>query len=626
MEDKIAIPYNDVFFYGVTLRSRDTTDVRGDIFSNIFMKYLRTLQPVSNRLYRSSGKDKYEYNYLFVPSKPLVWRVIKNRRIIEDIEYLSDGKFCLNYYDDNGKDSKRVIYSNQNKWLKTNYYNTLYGFDLLYTIVPKELNGETVIMQYITGEAYPVTLRCCPLPTCDEILIRVLERVPEPEVVALTNYGLMYFACEETYNIYKQVLAEEEKKYVDAHTPVVFNTQEDIEGGFCFNVDSFDSTKTVNSILDLSGVEELTEEGFDIPLLREIPDTSEDFYVEDMPEVVEDYSIDKEISDAIRIISEETNISIDADFVLSIVSQGDSLSEAEASEQDSELFTDEIALVDKEDGVVSLDDKAEGEMIFDEPDVILINDDVDDKISDALTDSVTEEDMVNISDDSDEINLLTMDDDAIDDYVSTLIDSILQDAHSTASAYMIDKEEVFTQTDREATAEIANVMIADSDTYIHNNVADITLESNGAIYYYFGESYSNKRNGRGRTLMSDGKTAYEGQYSNDMRHGVGSFYYRDGGLCYWGDWQENLRNGFGLGISSETGVAHIGHWNQNKPEGVGVRFDKDGNFMYLDSASHRTNGGIRVTGFTDSSMFVEVWDEKTLKIIKKEISIEDLLK
>ena len=123
--------------------------------------------------------------------------------------------------------------------------------------------------------------------------------------------------------------------------------------------------------------------------------------------------------------------------------------------------------------------------------------------------------------------------------------------------------------------------------------------------------------------MENSLTAYEGDYLCDMRHGKGSFYYRSGDLCYYGDWAKNMRQGFGLGISSDTGIAHVGKWDSNKPCGVGARFDLNGNFLYLDSHSERVNGGIRVTGFTENSILIEYWDEKSLKTIKKEIFIHE---
>jgi len=624
--NEITIPYNDVFFYGLSMRSRDIADIRGDIFSNILMKYLSSLKPVTNRLYRTADDDRYEYSYSFVPTKPISWRVIKNRRIIEDVENLSDGKYCLSYYDDNGKDVKRVIFSNQHKWLKTNYYNSLYGAELLCSLVPKELNGQTVILQYVTGEAYPVTLHCCPVSANSEVMQSVLSRVPEPEVTALTNYGLLYFACEETLKLYTQVLSEEEKKYAEAHKPPVYNTEEDVAGGFCFDADSFDTTKSSDSIFDLRTVDELTENGF----LDEFVDTDDSSEVAgDIAvlhsetqldtDVDEEFSVDKQIAEAIRYISQATNINIDEKLVLidDTVTQSESQTETVDVNTEEDVETEPETDVNNSFIVDVVDD-------IDDPDDIMDSAEDVEVLDDIVSNEISENEVkvIDVSDKYDAgIELLSMDDEAIDDYVSNLIDSIMMDAHTTAAEYLLDKRDEFVVENLNAETHIV-----DSD-FISDNVADTIVESNGAKYFYYGElNENNQRHGRGKTLMADGKTAYEGDYSNDMRDGVGSFYFKDGNLCYWGDWKHNSRNGFGVGVSSETGITHIGHWENNKPTGIGVRFDKAGKFMYVDSACQNTNGGIRVTGFTENSVFVEVWDEKSLKVIKKEISVEDLLK
>lgn len=640
MADNIKIPYNDVFFYGLSMKSRDVSDVRGDIYSNILMKYLTSLKPVTNRLYRSADNAKYEYSYSFVPTKPISWRVIKNRRVVEDIEQLSDGKYCLNYYDDNGKDVKRVIFNNHHKWVKTNYYNSVYGKSLVCSVVPKEVDGETVILQYVSGDLYPVTLYCCPLASNAEVMQSVIDRVPEPEVLALTNYGLMYFACEETLKIYKQVLEEEELIYAEAHKPQVFNTEEDVAGGFCFDASNFDSTKNSESLFDLQSADELTDDGFasefleddEIVVIDDVKAAETDeadeidtiHAIDEVLEVTDDstsvddvtigvevnsdtefvepvYSVEKEISEAIRIITETTNLDIDEDFIF-----------ADTKVEESKVITEE-PVVDSVPEVIV--DESEGiELIED----ILLN-------RPPVVESSAE--VYNVNEPADALELLSMDDSAIDDYVSTLIDSILMEAQTTATEFMLDRAEEFTEVTDEVSESVAVPELIISNDYISENEPDAVIESNGNEYFYYGDvDDNNKRFGRGRTLMADGKTAYEGEYLDDMRSGVGSFYYKDGSLCYWGNWNENQRNGFGVGISSETGVSHIGTWQNNKPVGIGVRFDRNGNFMYLDSASHKTNGGIRVTGFTENSLIVEFWDENSLKVIKKEISVEDLMK
>lgn len=631
MADKIAIPYNDVFFYGISLRSRDASDVKSDIFANIMMKYLMSLKPVSNKLYRVTDNAKYEYSYTFAPSKPLSWRVIKNRRVVEDIERLTEGKYCLNYYDDHGNDVKRIIFNSHNRWIKTNYYNTIYGENLLCSLVPKEKNGETVILQYNTGDTYPVTLLCCSVASCAQVLHNVLARVPEPEVMALTNYGLLYFACDETRNIYEQILKEEEEKYAEANKPAVYNTEEDVASGFCFQVESFDSTKNSDSFFDFSMADELTEDGFSALQAEnndvQMNDDQNELLHEETDDEIEQqksdvdtsespvdsaYSIDEQIAAAIKLISETANINIDENLIFS----------NESTEMNESLVEPEKEVDLAQEIYDSIEIKVEPEHV-EVPDDLIIP--AEDEV--LVFDDKPAADSVKPSDEYDTADLLSMDDDAIDDYVSTLIDSLLLDAHSAAADYLIAKDEVFVYTDAESSTSDDICNSNSSRSLVEENIPDLTVDSNGQTYFYYGETDENgKRFGRGKTLMSDGNTAYEGEYLEDARHGKGAFYYKDGSLCYWGDWRKNLRHGFGLGISSETGVVHIGNWNGNKPESVGVRFDRNGNFMYIDSACERTNGGIRITDFTSDTFTVEIWDENTLKVIKKVISVDDLLK
>ncbi len=650
MTDNIKIPFNDVFFYGVSLKSRDINDIRADIFSNILMRYLRTLKPVSSKLYRTAENSKYEYSYSFVPSKPLYWRVIKNRRVIEEIEQLSDGKYCLNLYDEQGRDTKRVLFSRQHKWQKTNYYNSLSGNTVLCSIVPKEKNGETVILQYFTGETYPVTLYCCPAASCSEVLQSVLERVPEPEAAALTNYGLLYFAQEETFNIFKQVLKEEEERYAQLHKPEIFTTEEDVASGFCFDVSNFDSTKANGSMFDLSEAEELSEDGFDFSAdVQEVASkdygtNQEDNDVSDAFEGAEvaqmkisddtdTYSLEADITDAIRIISDATDIRIDERAIFEQTSREASASDcfAETAVTPSSDSTEGEALTSENDvttGISSENEDCNGTatetfvMLSDIPSTC--------KISEEEVHGSEETEVVepqpNVHSSNEEFDLLAMNDEDIDDYVQTLIDSLLLDA-KTVAEYKDSADDAFAAGIGELDINTAQSTSKPSESLVSESEPDSVISSNGADYFYYGDTDSQgRRCGRGKTLMSDGKTAYEGEYNEDMRHGIGSFYYKDGSLCYWGSWESNLRKGFGVGVSSETGTVHIGSWNRNKPVGIGIRFDKDGNFMYVDSASHKTNGGIRVTGFSEKSLFIEYWDENTLRTVKKEIFLDDLIK
>ncbi len=626
MSDIIRIPFNDVFFYGVSLRSREDSSPQSDVFSNIIMRYLRTLEPVTNRLYRTADGNRYEYSYSFVPTRPISWRVIKNKRVIEDIEQLSDGKYCLSYYDDQGNDVKRAIFGKDHKWLKTNYYNSIYGNTLLCSVLPKELNGETVILQYLTGATYPVTHFCCRKASCKEVQDKVFARSPLPEISALTNYGLLYFATEETLKIYNQVLEEEEAKYAEEHKPPVYTTDEDIASGFCFSEESFDSGVSVFSLDEAS---ELTEDD----LLSDNASATDDISCsddviseevtaeEDIPSVISSeeekpFNIEEDISAVLELIKNTTNVEIDSSAIFE-------KSEDNTSEEELQKIFEEAEIVSEPEEPESLSD----EIINDaSPDLISteITDDSDSEVKDFVielnsTETEYDEDILNNQD----VNLLSMEDEEIDDYVKTLIDSLLTTAKTASGEYLNTSDEGFETQEETDITEVPQITAQESAPL---DEADGVIESGNETYYYFGDyTKENGRNGRGRTLMSDGKTAYEGDYRNDMRHGVGAFYYRSGDLCYFGNWSENKRSGFGMGFNSDTGISHTGNWSENKPNGVGVRFDKFGNFLYLDSHSERVNGGIRVIGFTEKSLKIEYWDEKTLSMIRKEIFIDDLV-
>lgn len=99
-------------------------------------------------------------------------------------------------------------------------------------------------------------------------------------------------------------------------------------------------------------------------------------------------------------------------------------------------------------------------------------------------------------------------------------------------------------------------------------------------YLYFGKVINGLRQGRGRTQMSNGNTAYEGNYVDGKRDGFGVYYYKSGKLCYAGNWKENLRDGTGVAFSSRDGSIFVGRWKNNIPTGPGAAFDADGNLIY----------------------------------------------
>ncbi|NLJ32096.1 MAG: hypothetical protein GX424_10935 [Clostridiales bacterium] len=99
-------------------------------------------------------------------------------------------------------------------------------------------------------------------------------------------------------------------------------------------------------------------------------------------------------------------------------------------------------------------------------------------------------------------------------------------------------------------------------------------------YLYFGKVIDGLRQGRGRTQMQSGCTAYEGGYLDDRRSGFGVYYYKSGRLCYAGNWKRNQRDGLGVAFRSADDSIFVGKWKNNIPTGQGTAFDADGNLLY----------------------------------------------
>ena len=99
-------------------------------------------------------------------------------------------------------------------------------------------------------------------------------------------------------------------------------------------------------------------------------------------------------------------------------------------------------------------------------------------------------------------------------------------------------------------------------------------------YLYFGDIVQGLREGRGRTQMANGCTAYEGSYRQDKRDGFGAYYYKSGKPCYIGNWQQNKRQGLGIAFSARDGSLFVGNWENNIPTGRGTAFDENGQVLY----------------------------------------------
>ncbi len=129
------------------------------------------------------------------------------------------------------------------------------------------------------------------------------------------------------------------------------------------------------------------------------------------------------------------------------------------------------------------------------------------------------------------------------------------------------------------------------------------IEAGGRQYYYFGDLDGTKRSGRGRTVMKNGDTAYEGQYLDDKRHGFGVYYYKSGKLCYTGGWNSNQRQGLGIAFSAGDGSVLAGKWQNDQLTGVAASFDSKGKMLYTGNLDNGKKHGAGITYNDDDKTF-----------------------
>lgn len=152
-------------------------------------------------------------------------------------------------------------------------------------------------------------------------------------------------------------------------------------------------------------------------------------------------------------------------------------------------------------------------------------------------------------------------------------------------------------------------------TYETSSVKNISASKRIVVseeesYLYFGRLMDGLRQGRGRTELENGYTAYDGHYKDDKRDGFGVYYYKSGQICYAGDWKENQRDGIGVSYTPHGENIHVGKWSGDKPVGTGAIFDGDGNLSFAGRIENGVRQGVGISyKVEDGTIFVGKWKD-----------------
>lgn len=571
----------NLIIYGMSFNSFIPYSVKDDILSKIRKNFFEHNKRQSDKIVQNFNDFTIKYTYNLEKNKPMKWVVQKNKKTIEESVIVSINSYEIRTYNDEGKQVSSIEFSNDHT-IKT----VTFALDDETVVVSCGTNGDEPVLYY-RGQSLNSDLHLLEINEDDEVLEILAERNPYITVTALTNRGVVYFGTDEEIRNVKREVERAKTIIADRNAPKVYNTPEDRETGFNFKDNDFNLKKNMNQTFDISKSEYF------------------DFNEEDNPSVFDDVEDSSSLDLENIALDNEDTVEVE-----SISTECDDISENTVEPEET----------------TTIEENIEGNLE--------INETVVDEEKEEVETSENTDELSNIEENSADAN-----DEKTED-ITGKTDVAEETENTTVEENQVEENSIDDDTkvapnftNEEILREVLNVMMNNSKENEQPKVvtsvnetpqverfdknADLIINSGNEKYCYYGDINDDcMRDGYGRTEMSNGKTAYEGNYKNNKRNGFGSFYYKNGGLCYTGEWKDNKRNGFGVGVRSSDGSFHAGTWSNNKPEGVGARFDKYGKLSYIANFKNGKESGLCVEYREDGGITIFKWVNDAKKIIE----------
>lgn len=582
----------NLIIYGMSFNSFIPYSVKDDILSKIRKNFFEHNKRQSDKIVQNFNDFTIKYTYNLEKNKPMKWVVQKNKKTIEESVIVSINSYEIRTYNDEGKQVSSIEFSNDHT-IKT----VTFALDDETVVVSCGTNGDEPVLYY-RGQSLNSDLHLLEINEDDEVLEILAERNPYITVTALTNRGVVYFGTDEEIRNVKREVERAKTIIADRNAPKVYNTPEDRETGFNFKDNDFNLKKNMNQTFDISKSEYFDFNEEDDPSVFDDVEDSSSLDLEnialDNEDTVEVESISAKIDDALENTVEPEETTTIEENIEDNIEINDTVVDEEKEEVETSENTDEQSNIEE--------------------------------ITDDTNDEKTE-DITGKTDVAEETENTTVEENQVEENPTEqqeiVEDNSIDDDTKVAPNF----------TNEEILREVLNAMMNNSKeneppkvvTSVNETPqaerfdknADLIINSGNEKYCYYGDINDDcMRDGYGRTEMSNGKTAYEGNYKNNKRNGFGSFYYKNGGLCYTGEWKDNKRNGFGVGVRSSDGSFHAGTWSNNKPEGVGARFDKYGKLSYIANFKNGKESGLCVEYREDGGITIFKWVNDAKKIIE----------
>ena len=628
---------NSVNYYGVFCSKYDKMNPYSDMLTKVRKQYYESgYKPQKNKFNVRDSNGVYRYNYNLNEDSVLKWRVYNESHFIEKVISKNDQDYRVEIRDRTGKILEKCIYFGTfHNWKKTKYYDEKNKDNPALELVLHEKSGIMVILKY-TPEIdllKPEILYPCAVVEDPSVRQKITAKLGTPDVYALCTDGLVYFADHNTSllwnkyaNEYKnaeraaeQTSIEDNKPQERSITPEKPAVQENTVIQSNKPKMKIDLTQTqdiivpnvvkpdsvvIHSGLNNAPYQDISSRQIEID--REAITAKTRQQEEDMPTTA------KVHSDSLKSY-EETK---EEPFIGGAIGQNKDIQTS--LDNDIDDISDNTAVDSDPLPDIGSIDIAELEELAD------LSEDIEpspNKIEDSKSDNELEitldktynykrvrpsygqqERFADYSESGSTIK--SFDKQKFREPVPLIKENELP--VKKAETVTPVKEQTFVKP-KEA------VTVNKSDTFKGARPDKIIRHTDDMYYYYGGLDAEGKRTGYGRTVMSSGHTAYDGEYADDKRSGFGVYYYRNGKICYVGNWDKNHKSGAGVSFVHKDRSMIIGKWENNQTTGPIAAADHSGNITIAGGYKDGKCEGIGMKFLKNKETFlVSSWNYNTL--------------
>ena len=587
-------------FYAIYYARYDGGAAKDDLFYELRRDFFSNGQRLKNKVVRRSDGMDYRYSYLLENGNPMKWKKLAGYRLLEKSFAESDGSYQIVTQDAQKHIRKAAFFDFDHRWKRTEYFSPDVRKIPTSILMPVRGGEAIVVKEYAprAGEENGYELYPCGIPEDSEELTLLNGAAGIPEVVARTNKGDFYFCRAEEVERRKTVLQairngnQAKPLFSPERKPEETAGEADREDGFHVE----DPTEPdQESMLPISNELLLTEnKGKQVEQLKSEVEAALSRYENidsyqwgaSSPELKKYEELEKQEDPEPVLEERKEDLSQEEEPPQKLEEEVPKLESTPPVAQ--EVPCCEEPPVPKEEPAYTYDRKIPDESLM--PRHLETTEEKQEEIHTYRRYNVMVKPM------------------AKDTYLGSI------PPMRQSSPKQEEEDEALIYDDAEGTCRHTAGCngVENGCPYAIQGKMRIDVAP-GESYYYYGNVIDGKRQGRGRTIMQNGCTAYEGTYETDKREGFGVYYYKTGRLCYAGNWKANKRHGTGVAFRPHDGTIQVGRWEEDLPVGMGSRFDSNGILLFSGRWENGKRQGAGVTYHAqDGRIFVGQWKDDVL--------------